>query len=101
MSIQNFSLFLTDKVSNRRIYSKLIDLNKFYEIDPIKRNEIISKKISFTLKNAYENIPYYYDLAEENNLKEIFLNFKMHNLKDILPINKDTLKKNKKYFFIY
>ncbi len=98
MSIQNFSLFLTDKVSNRRIYSKLIDLNKFYEIDPIKRNEIIFKKISFTLKNAYENIPYYYDLAEKNNLKEIFLNFKMHNLKDIPLINKKILKKKNKHF---
>ena len=98
MSIQNLSLFLIDKVSNRSIYSKLIDLNKFYGIDPMERKEIISNKISFTLKNAYENIPYYYDLAEKYNLKEIFLNFKMNNLKDIPLLNKKILKTKNKYF---
>ena len=98
MSIQNLSLFLSDKVSNRNIVSKLYQLNKFYSYNPFERKEIIVNKLAFTLKNAYENISYYYDLAEENNLKEIFLNFKMQNLKDIPLINKDTLKKNKKYF---
>ena len=98
MSIQNLSLFLADRVSRRRIYSKLLELNKFYGIKPSERKEIIHKKIAFILKNAYENVPYYYNLAEKNNIKEIFLNFKMHNLKDIPSINKNILKKNNKYF---
>jgi len=96
--IQNLSLFLSDKVSNRKIFSKLNELNKFYSINHDERQKIIFKKLSFTLKNAYENISYYYDLAEDNNLQEIFLNFKMQNLKDIPTINKDILRKNKKYF---
>ena len=97
MSIQNLSLFISDKVSKRKIHSKLNQLNRFYSKNYSERKEIILNKLSFTLKYAYENIPYYYDLAEQNNLKEIFLNFKMQNLKDIPPIDKNTLKKNKKY----
>ena len=92
MSIQNLSLFLADRVSRRRIYSKLLELNKFYGIKSSERKEIIHKKISFTLKNAYENVPYYYDLAEKYNIKEIFLNFKIDNLKDIPSINKNILR---------
>ena len=98
MLIQNLSLFLADRVSRRRIYSKLLELNKFYGIKSSERKEIIHKKISFTLKNAYENVPYYYDLAEKYNIKEIFLNFKIDNLKDIPSINKNILKENNKYF---
>ena len=98
MLIQNLSLFLADKVSNRKIYSKLFQLNKFYRISPSEREEILLKKISFTLKNAYENVPYYYALAEKYNIKEIFLNFKRHNLKDIPSLDKNILKKNNKSF---
>ena len=72
MLIQNLSLFLSDKVSNRKIFSKLIELNKFYSIDQYERQKIIFKKMAFALKNAYENISYYYDLAEDNNFKKSF-----------------------------
>ena len=98
MSIENLTLYLSDKVSRRRIYSKLFELKKFYEKKPSERKKIIHKKISFVLKNAYDNVPYYYDLAQKYNLKEIFLNFKMHNYKDIPSINKNILKSYNKYF---
>lgn len=98
MTIQNLSLFLADKISNRNIRQKLKLLNDFYGRDALEREEIIFNKLAFTLKNAYEYSPYYYDLAEKYNLRDIFLNFKIDNLKDIPPLDKNILKSNKKFF---
>ena len=42
--IQNLSLFLSDKVSNRKIFSKLIELNKFYSIDQDQRQRDIDNE---------------------------------------------------------
>ena len=72
MTIQNLSLFIADKISNRNIRQKLKLLNDFYGKDALEREEIIFNKLAFTLKNAYEYVPYYYDLAEKYNLRGYF-----------------------------
>lgn len=98
MTIQNLSLLISDKISRRKILQKFRLLNKFYAKDALEREKIISNRLAYTLKNAYESIPYYYDLAEKYDLKDIFLNFTIDKLKDIPPICKDTLKSQKKFF---
>ena len=97
MNIQNFSLLLSDKVSKRKILSKFKQIGDFYLKSFEERKDIISKKLSFTLKNAYENIPYFYNLAEDNKINDLFLNFKIENLKDIPFMDKDTLKISRKF----
>ena len=97
MNIQNFSLLLSDKVSKRKILSKFKQIGDFYLKSFEERKDIISKKLSFTLKNAYENIPYFYNLAEDNKINDLFLNFKIENLKDIPFMDKDTLRISRKF----
>ena len=97
MNIQNLSLLLSDKVSKRKIFPKFRQIRDFYLKSIDERKDIISNKLSFTLKNAYENIPYFYDLAEDNKINDIFLNFKLENLKDIPFMDKDTLRTSKKF----
>lgn len=97
MNIQNLSLLLSDKVSNREILSKFKQIKDFYLNSLEERKNIITSKLSFTLKNAYENIPYFYNLAEDNKINDIFLNFKFENLKDIPFMDKDTLRKSRKF----
>ncbi len=91
------SLLLSDKVSKRKIFSKFRQIRDFYSKSIDERKDIISNKLSFTLKNAYENIPYFYNLAEDNKINDIFLNFKLENLKDIPFMDKDTLRTSKKF----
>ncbi len=97
MNIQNLSLLLSDKVSKRKIFSKFRQIRDFYSKSIDERKDILSNKLSYTLKNAYENIPYFYNLAEDNNINDIFLNFKLENLKDIPFMDKDTLRTSKKF----
>ena len=97
MNIQNLSLLLSDKVSKRNIFSKFRQIRDFYSKSIDERKDIISNKLSFTLKNAYENIPYFYNLAEDNKINDIFLNFKLENLKDIPFMDKDALRTSKKF----
>ena len=73
MTIQSLSLKITDKISRRNIANKFLKLDEFYLKSQEERENIIEKKLSLTLKNAYESIPFYYDLAEKNRLKDIFL----------------------------
>ena len=91
------SLLLSDKVSKRNIFSKFRQIRDFYSKSIDERKDIISNKLSFTLKNAYENIPYFYNLAEDNKINDIFLNFKLENLKDIPFMDKDALRTSKKF----
>jgi len=88
---------LSDKVSKRKILSKFKQIGDFYLKSFEERKDIISKKLSFTLKNAYENIPYFYNLAEDNKINDLFLNFKIENLKDIPCMDKDTLRISRKF----
>ncbi len=97
MNIQNLSLLLSDKVSKRKILSKFQQIRDFYLKSFQERKNIVTNKLSFTLKNAYENIPYFYNLAEENKINDIFLNFKFENLKDIPFMDKDTLRISRKF----
>ena len=97
MNIQNLSLLLSDKVSNRKILSKFKQINDFYLKSFEDRKNIINSRLSFTLKNAYENIPYFYNLAEDNKINDIFLNFKFENLKEIPFMDKGTLRKSRKF----
>ena len=97
MNIQNLSLLLSDKVSKRKIFSKFRQIRGFYSKSIDERKDIIFNKLSFTLKNAYENIPYFYNLAEDHKINDIFLNFKLENLKDIPFMDKDTLRTSKKF----
>ena len=97
MNIQNLSLLLSDKVSNRKILSKFKHIKDFYLKSFEERKNIIGSRLSFTLKNAYENIPFFYNLAEDHKINEIFLNFKFENLKDIPFMDKDTLRKSRKF----
>ncbi len=97
MNIQNLSLLLSDKVSKRKIFSKFRQIRNFYLKSVDERKDIISNKLSFTLKNAYENIPYFYKLAEENKINDIFLNFKVEKLKDIPFMDKNTLRFSRKF----
>ena len=91
------SLLLSDKVSKRKIFSKFLKIREFYSKSIDERKDIISNKLSFTLKNAYENIPYFYNLAEDNKINDIFLNFKLENLKDIPFMDKNTLRTSRKF----
>ena len=97
MNIQNLSLLLSDKVSKRKIFSKFKQIGDFYSKSFDERRNIISNKLSFTLKNAYENIPFFYNLAEDHKINNIFLNFKIENLKEIPFMDKDTLRINRKF----
>ena len=97
MNIQNLSLLLSDKVSKRKIFSKFRQIRNFYLKSVDERKDIISNKLSFTLKNAYENIPYFYKLAEDNKINDIFLNFKVEKLKDIPFMDKNTLRSSRKF----
>ena len=96
MTIQNLSLFIADKISNRNI-REIKTLNDFYGKDALEREEIVFNKLALTLKNAYEYVPYYYDLAEKYNFRDIFLNFKIDKFKDIPTLDKNILKSNKKF----
>ena len=91
------SLLLSDKVSKRKIFSKFRHIRNFYLKSVDERKDIISNKLSFTLKNAYENIPYFYNLAEDNKINDIFLNFKVEKLKDIPFMDKNTLRYSRKF----
>ena len=71
MNIQNLSLLLSDKVSNRKILTKFKQIKDFYLKSFEERKNIIASRLSFTLKNAYENIPYFYKLAEENKINDV------------------------------
>ena len=97
MNIQNLSLLLSDKVSKREILSKFKQIGDFYLKSFDERRDIVFKKLSFTLKNAYENIPYFYNLAEDNKINDLFLNFKIENFKDIPFMDKDTLRISRKF----
>jgi len=97
VNIQIFSLLLSDKVSKRDIFSKFSQIKDFYVKSIDERKDIIANKLSFTLKNAYENIPYFYNLADENKINDIFLNFKIENFKDIPFMDKDTLRISRKF----
>ncbi len=97
MNIQNLSLLLSDKVSKRKIFSKFKQIGDFYSKSFDERRNIIANKLSFTLKNAYENIPFFYNLAEDHKINNIFLNFKIENLKEIPFMDKDTLRINRKF----
>ena len=97
MNIQDLSLLLSDKVSKRKIFSKFKEIGDFYSKSFDERKNIITAKLSFTLKNAYENIPYFYNLAEDNKINDLFLNFKIENLKEIPFMDKDTLRINRKF----
>ena len=97
MNIQDLSLFLSDKVSKRKIFSKFKEIGDFYSKSFDERKNIITAKLSFTLKNAYENIPFFYNLAEDYKINNIFLNFKIENLKEIPFMDKDTLRINRKF----
>ena len=97
MNIQNLSLLLSDKVSKRKIFSKFKQIGDFYSKSFDERRNIIVNKLSFTLKNAYENIPFFYNLAEDHKINNIFLNFKIENLKEIPFMDKDTLRINRKF----
>ena len=97
MNIQSFSLLLSDKVSKRDIFSKFRQIRDFYLKSIDERKDIIANKLSFTLKNAYENIPYFYNLAEDNKINDIFLNFKIENLKDIPFMDKNTLRISRRF----
>jgi len=97
LNIQNLSLLLSDKVSKRKIFSKFRQIRNFYLKSVDERKDIISNKLSFTLKNAYENIPYFYKLAEDNKINDIFLNFKVEKLKDIPFMDKNTLRSSRKF----
>ncbi len=97
MNIQNLSLLLSDKVGKRKIFSKFKQIGDFYSSSFDERKDIIADKLSFTLKNAYENIPYFYNLAEDNKINDIFLNFKIENLKEIPFMDKDTLRISRKF----
>ena len=97
MNIQDLSLLLSDKVSKRKIFSKFKEIGDFYSKSFDERKNIITSKLSFTLKNAYENIPFFYNLAEDHKINNIFLNFKIENLKEIPFMDKDTLRINRKF----
>ena len=97
MNIQDLSLLLSDKVSKRKIFSKFKEIGDFYSKSFDERKNIITAKLSFTLKNAYENIPFFYNLAEDYKINNIFLNFKIENLKEIPFMDKDTLRINRKF----
>ena len=97
MNIQDLSLLLSDKVSKRKIFSKFKEIGDFYSKSFDERKNIITAKLSFTLKNAYENIPFFYNLAEDHKINNIFLNFKIENLKEIPFMDKDTLRLNRKF----
>ncbi len=97
MNIQDLSLLLSDKVSKRKIFSKFKEIGDFYSKSFDERKNIITDKLSFTLKNAYENIPFFYNLAEDHKINNIFLNFKIENLKEIPFMDKDTLRINRKF----
>ena len=97
MNIQDLSLLLSDKVSKRKIFSKFKEIGDFYSKSFDERKNIITAKLSFTLKNAYENIPFFYNLAEDHKINNIFLNFKIQNLKEIPFMDKDTLRINRKF----
>ena len=97
MNIQDLSLLLSDKVSKRKIFSKFKEIGDFYSKSFDERKNIITAKLSFTLKNAYENIPFFYNLAEDHKINNIFLNFKIENLKEIPFMDKDTLRINRKF----
>ena len=98
MNIQDLSLLLSDKVSNRKILSKFKQIKDFYLKSFEERKNIIGSRLSFTLKNAYENIPYFYNLAEDNKINNIFLNFKFENLKDIPFMDKILCVKVENFF---
>ena len=98
MPIQCLSLFIADKVSKRNIFKKFLILKKYYEKNSNERNLILSQRLTATLKNAYETIPYYYDLAEENNLRDTFLDFHIDKLYKIPTIDKKTIIDKKKFF---
>jgi len=97
VNIQDLSLLLSDKVSKRKIFSKFKEIGDFYSKSFDERKNIITAKLSFTLKNAYENIPFFYNLAEDHKINNIFLNFKIENLKEIPFMDKDTLRINRKF----
>ena len=97
MNVQDLSLLLSDKVSKRKIFSKFKEIGDFYSKSFDERKNIITAKLSFTLKNAYENIPFFYNLAEDHKINNIFLNFKIENLKEIPFMDKDTLRINRKF----
>ncbi len=97
MNIQDLSLLLSDKVSKRKIFSKFKEIGDFYSKSFDERKNIITSKLSFTLKNAYENIPFFYNLAEDHKINNIFLNFKIENFKEIPFMDKDTLRINRKF----
>tara|TARA_B100000524_G_scaffold342678_1_gene237950 strand:- start:527 stop:1813 length:1287 start_codon:yes stop_codon:yes gene_type:complete len=97
VNIQDLSLLLSDKVSKRKIFSKFKEIGDFYSKSFDERKNIITDKLSFTLKNAYENIPFFYNLAEDHKINNIFLNFKIENLKEIPFMDKDTLRINRKF----
>ena len=97
MNIQDLSLLLSDKVSKRKIFSKFKEIGDFYSKSFDERKNIITAKLSFTLKNAYENIPFFYNLAEDHKINNIFLNFKIENLKEIPFMDKDTLRISRKF----
>ena len=97
MNIQDLSLLLSDKVSKRKIFSKFKEIGDFYSKSFDERKNIITAKLSFTLKNAYENIPFFYNLAEDYKINNIFLNFEIENLKEIPFMDKDTLRINRKF----
>jgi len=97
VNIQDLSLLLSDKVSKRKIFSKFKEIGDFYSKSFDERKNIITSKLSFTLKNAYENIPFFYNLAEDHKINNIFLNFKIENLKEIPFMDKDTLRINRKF----
>ncbi|MBN97407.1 MAG: hypothetical protein CMC56_05815 [Flavobacteriaceae bacterium] len=88
---------MSDKVSKRKIFSKFKEIGDFYSKSFDERKNIITAKLSFTLKNAYENIPFFYNLAEDHKINNIFLNFKIENLKEIPFMDKDTLRINRKF----
>ena len=73
-------------------------LKDFYTKDTAEREEIICKRLSSTLKRAYESVPYYYELAEKYNLRDVFLNFNMDKLKNLPSFDKTTLINKKQYF---
>ena len=50
MNIQNLSLLLSDKVSKRKIFSKFKAIGDFYSKSFDERKNIITAKLSFTLK---------------------------------------------------
>ena len=100
MPVQDLSLLLADKISNRKIFSKFKQIKDFYNKNLEERQKIVDERLTRTLKNAYESIPFYYELAESNQLREVFLNFD-NNLDQIPTINKKTLIDNKRFLIFF